>query len=232
MFKSLRVLVVVPARGGSKGIPLKNMSTVGDLSLIAIVGKFIQECDFIDDSIVSTDHLEIAKAARNAGLDVPFLRPAEISGDLVSDIDVQTHALLTMEEQGSKPYDIIVMLQPTSPFRKPRHYFDTLELLIEGKFDSVLTVTETDSKAHPLKQLVISDKTLGYYDPRGREIIARQQLEPLYQRNGFVYALRRECLLSQKAIIGRNSSAIITSDPFVNIDTFEDLAHARYLADG
>ena len=108
MTKKSQVLVVVPARGGSKGIPLKNLVTLGGRSLIQIVGDFIQTVDCIATSIVSTDHEGIAKAAREAGLEVPFLRPEELAGDIVSDVDVLTHALLETERIKGVHYEIIV----------------------------------------------------------------------------------------------------------------------------
>jgi len=230
MFDEQKILAVVPARGGSKGIPLKNLATIGDRSLISIVAEVVGECGFFEAAIVSTDHADIAEESERAGLSVPFLRPPEISGDRISDVVVLTHALLAMEELTSKHYDIVVMLQPTSPFRRPVHCEQVIERLISGKYDSVLTVSETDTKCHPLKQLILNDDRVQYYDDRGSEIIARQQLTPVYQRNGFAYALQRSCLVDQQAIIGKNCSAVVTTDRFVNIDSFEDLSLARYYA--
>ena len=229
MTKKSQVLVVVPARGGSKGIPLKNLVTLGGRSLIQIVGDFIQTVDCIATSIVSTDHEGIAKAAREAGLEVPFLRPGELAGDIVSDVDVLTHALLETERIKGVHFEIIVMLQPTSPFRKRHHLENALSKLREGKFDSALTVSETDSKSHPLKQLIVENGEVRYYDKRGKDIIARQQLTPVFQRNGFVYAITRNCLLGQKSVIGEKCTAVVTVEKFVNIDTYDDLAYAEFM---
>lgn len=128
----------------------------------------------------------------------------------------------------TKKYDIIVMLQPTSLFRKAEHVVQTVEKLIEGKFDSVLTVSETDSKAHPLKQLTLDADKIKYYDDNGKKIIARQQLEPVYHRNGVAYAMTRECLLTQQSTIGSNASAIIIDQFMPNIDTRDDLIFADF----
>jgi CMP-N-acetylneuraminic acid synthetase len=105
----------------------------------------------------------------------------------------------------------------------------TVEALLDGGLDAVWTVSETDSKAHPLKQLVLRDGQLEYYDPRGGAIIARQQLTPVYHRNGVAYAFTRECLLHQRTIKGARTGAVVIGDALVNIDTELDLAWAEFL---
>ena len=227
MIASRNVLAVVPARGGSKGIPLKNLIQINGKSLIQYVAEVLRELTFIDRSIVSTDHSGIATAAKDAGLLVPFTRPNDLSGDLISDVDVLTHAIHFMEKQDELKYDIVVMLQPTSPFRKPEHVTEVVLKLVEGQYDSVLTVSETDLKAHPLKQLLFVDEKLDYFDNRGREIIARQQLEPVFHRNGIAYAMTRDCLLGQRVVIGENCSAVLIRGTVVNIDSLEDIQLAE-----
>lgn len=230
MIDGRRVLVVAPARGGSKGVPLKNLREVGGLPLVARVGQVARSVDIVDRAIVSTDHSHIAECARKFGLDVPFLRPEELSGDRVSDWQVLDHALRAIEEIDATVYDIVVMLQPTSPARTPRQVEDTVRMLVEGGYDSVWTVTATDVRYHPLKQLTVDcDGRLEYFDPRGADVIARQQLEPVYHRNGIAYAMTRECLLEQRSIKGVRSGALIIDSPVVNIDTEEDLRLANEL---
>lgn len=229
MYLNKKILAVVPARGGSKGIKLKNIQPVGGIPLVALVGKVIKELTYIDRAIVSTDHPEIAKVAEESGIACPFMRPRLLSGDIISDIDVLIHSLNTIEEFDNIKYDVILMLQPTSPFRKPIHITQTIEKLISGNFDAVWTVSETDSKAHPLKQLVLKNDKLDYYDKKGKKIIARQQLKPVYHRNGVAYAFTRECILNKKNIFTKNSSAVIIEDMLVNIDTEYDLMLANFL---
>jgi len=230
MFEGRRVLAVVPARGGSKGIPLKNLRTVGGVPLVARAGHVVKAVPGIDRAIVSTDHEEIARVAEESGLSAPFRRPDIISGAVIGDFDVLHHALTTMESLDGVIYDIILMLQPTSPSRNAKHIQQTLSRLVSGNFDAVWTVSETDSKAHPLKQLVVSDTHgLDYYDERGATIVARQQLKPLYHRNGIAYAFTRECLLTQKTIKGRRTGSVVITEPVANIDTEIDLEWAEFL---
>src|SRR5262249_23094415 len=120
-----------------------------------------------------------------------------------------------------------VMLQPTSPLRTPAQVSAAIRMLAEGGWDSVWTVSPTDSKYHPLKQLTVVDGELGYYDPDGAKIIARQQLKPVYHRNGVAYAMTRECLLVQKTIMGTKTRAFIVESEQVSIDTEHDLALAE-----
>jgi CMP-N-acetylneuraminic acid synthetase len=223
MIAGRTVLAVVPARGGSKGIPLKNLRQVGGRSLVARVGDIVKEVSEIDRAVVSTDHAEIANAARAAGLDAPFMRPEDISGDRIGDFDVLWHALQATEAADGRRYDVVVMLQPTSPLRTPAHVSDTIRMMVDGGWDSVWTVSATDSKAHPLKQLTVADGTLGYYDPNGGAIIARQQLKPVYHRNGIAYAMTRECLADQRSIMGRKAGALVIEGEHVSIDTEWDI---------
>jgi CMP-N-acetylneuraminic acid synthetase len=103
-------------------------------------------------------------------------------------------------------------------------------MLVDGGYDAVWTVSETDSKAHPLKQLTVSaDGRLGYYDPAGAAIVARQQLQPVYHRNGIAYAFTRDCLLNQKTIMGAKTGAVVIDGPVANIDTELDIEWANYL---
>jgi len=230
MFRNKRILAVVPARGGSKGIPLKNLQPVGGVPLVARAGHVARACGFIDRAVVSTDHADIARVAAEAGLDAPFMRPETLSGDRIGDYEVLMHALEACEALDHCRYDIVLMLQPTSPSRTPEHVRDTLAMLLDNGFDAVWTMSETDAKQHPLKQHVIAaDGALDYYDPAGASIIARQQLKPVYHRNGICYAITRECLVAQKTIKGERTGALVITGHVVNIDTPFDLALADFL---
>ena len=229
MIDGRTILAVVPARGGSKGIPLKNLRKLAGRSLIEHVGSIIRALPEIDRAVVSTDHPIIASEAEKAGIAAPFRRPEAIAGDYVGDVDVLSHALLTMEEIDRRTYDIVVMLQPTSPLRKAGDVLATIRMLIDGGWDLVWTVSTTDSKAHPLKQLTVSERTLNYYDPSGAVIIARQQMQPVYHRNGAAYAITRGCLLDQRTIKGKRAGALVIEGHQVSIDTEWDLELVEFL---
>ena len=230
MFEGRRVLVVVPARGGSKGVKLKNLREVGGVPLVALAGHVARALPWVDRAVVSTDHEGIARVAEEAGLACPFMRPVDISGAIISDWQVLIHALTEMETLDAVTYDVVIMLQPTSPGRTPEHVTATMEHLVKGGFDAVWTLSETDSKAHPLKQLNVSPEGgLSYYDPAGAKIIARQQLTPVYHRNGIAYAITRDCLVDQKSIMGAKPGAVVVEGNLPNLDTELDLDWANFL---
>jgi CMP-N,N'-diacetyllegionaminic acid synthase len=225
MYANQRILAVVPARGGSKGIKLKNLRPILGVPMVARVGGIIEAVDWIDRAVVSTDHDEIASVAQAAGIDAPFRRPETLSGDRIGDLEVLAHALQATEALDGCRYDIVVMLQPTSPMRRPEHVRATIKKLVDEAWDAIWTVSETDSKAHPLKQLTVAadDGRMDYYDPDGGGIIARQQLKPVYHRNGAAYAITRECLLEQETIKGRRTGAVVLDGEFISIDTEWDV---------
>jgi CMP-N,N'-diacetyllegionaminic acid synthase len=230
MLSGRRVLAIVPARGGSKGIPLKNLREIGGVPLVARVGHLLRELEFVDRAIVSTDHAEIARVAEAAGLAAPFVRPEDLSGPTIGDQQVLEHALRETERLDNVRYDIAIMLQPTSPSRTAGQVREAVTMLIEGGYDAVWTVSPTDGKAHPLKQLARGeDGRLGFYDPAGAAITARQQLKPVFHRNGIAYVFTRECLLDQKTIMGAKTGALLIDGPIANIDTEFDLEYANWL---
>ncbi|MBI4818516.1 MAG: acylneuraminate cytidylyltransferase family protein [Deltaproteobacteria bacterium] len=229
MFSSKRTLVVVPARGGSQGIPLKNLKIVGGRSLLARTGEVVSQLDFVDRAVCSTDHPRIAEEARAVGLETPFVRPQTLSGPLVSDAEVLEHALREVERQEGAEYDLVVMLQPTSPLRRAEDVTGTVKMLVEGGYDAVWTVSLTDPKHHPLKQLIIEGDALDYYDAEGAQIIARQQLTPVYHRNGVAYAISRGCLLERRSIKGSRTGAMIVEAPAISIDTESDCDFAEWI---
>ena len=223
-------LVIVPARGGSKGVPLKNLRKVGGVTLVAWTARVIESLSWVDRAVVSTEHKEIAKEAESVGLPAPFRRPEAISGDIVGDTDVLVHALHEMERIDARRYDVVIMLQPTCPLRQPVHVTAAVEMLVGERLDAVWTISPTDPKFHPLKQLVVNDRgRMTHYDPEGIRIVARQQLSPLYHRNGAAYAITRACLLEQKSTMGINAGAVIVRDALINVDTLADLAAADQL---
>ena len=231
MINNKKILAICPARGGSKGITLKNLRLFLGIPLVARVGTLISEIPSIDRAIVSTDHPKIAEVARQSGLDAPFIRPKELSGDKISDVQVLTHALKEIERIDNANYDVIVMLQPTSPLRRKEHVVETMEKLVHENWDAVWTVSETDAKHHPLKQLTLEADQLSYYDVKGDQIIARQQLSPVYHRNGVAYAITRDCLVERETIKGPKTGGLLLEGHFVSIDTMWDLQLAEFIAE-
>lgn len=230
MIGNQRVLAVVPARSGSKGLPGKNLRLFLGSPLITHVGRVISDVPSIDRAVVSTDSQEIASVAQSAGIDAPFIRPFELSGDYVGDVDVLLNALEEMENLDLCTYGIVVMLQPTSPLRTAAEVIECLDIYHRNNADSVWTVSPIDKKFHPLKQLSITEGRLAYFDPRGAQIIARQQLGDLFYRNGAAYVVSRALLTERRSLLGEASYACLSRRDHISIDTAEDLALAECLA--
>ena len=229
MLDGNRVLVVVPARGGSKGLPGKNLRPLAGTPLVAHVATLVAGVPYVDRAVVSTDDPKIASVAREAGLDAPFVRPAELSGDRIGDHAVLEHALTAVEALDEVIYDVVVMLQPTSPLRRSSDVDAVVRKLLEG-WDAVWTVSETPLTYHPAKQLTLAeDGSLAFYDPAAVNVVARQQLTPVFHRNGIAYAFSRECLLEQRTILGRRTTFVLITRPTVSIDTLADFDRAACL---
>jgi len=226
-----RVLAIVPARGGSKGIPLKNLKTVAGKSLLARTLELAQSVPEITDICVSTDHSEIRTVALSFDGVAVIDRPEELSGDRVADSPVLQHATAEMEKSSGQPFDVVVMLQVTSPLRTIDDVRDSIAKLVTTGCDAVWTVSPTELHFHPLKQLVLhDDSTMRLFDDRGLQIIARQQLTRVFHRNGSCYALRRDFLMNADSLFSPHSShAVISEGERVNIDTEEDLLRAEQL---
>ena len=189
MINNKKVLAVIPARGGSKGLKLKNLRKINNTTLVVMAGKIGLNTPEIDEVVVSTDNDLIASVSKENGISVPFKRPENLSGDRIGDAPVLIHALNLMESIKKTNFDIVVMLQPTSPLRKVEHVSSVIQTLESNNYESVLTISETDSKSHPLKQLIYQDGKVKFYDERGSDIVARQQLSPVFHRNGIAYAI-------------------------------------------
>lgn len=229
MINGKNILCVVPARGGSKGIPFKNLKKIKNTPLVILAAELARQIKEIDQIFVSTDSEKIASICRKAGFDIPFLRPSHLSGDRVSDHEVLKHALESYEKLLKDKFDYILMLQPTSPLRKIKTIKETIKKISEGEHDSVWTVSESDLKFHPDKQLVIDKDRIKFFSKRGQTIIARQQLTPTFYRNGIAYAFTRDLLMNSNNIMGNKCGYLVVDYPNISIDTEDDLLKARQL---
>jgi CMP-N,N'-diacetyllegionaminic acid synthase len=182
----MKPLVIIPARGGSKGIPRKNIKLLGGKPLIQYTIEAARE--LFDDSIicVSTDDFEIKERVESLGLHVPFIRPAELATDRAGSYEVLLHALEFYEQKGYNP-DTIILLQATSPFRKAQHIKEALELYNE-ECDMVVSVKIT--KSNPYYNL-FEDSTEGFLVKSKDAVFTRRQDCPdVYELNGAIYLIR------------------------------------------
>lgn len=169
MIDDHRVLVVIPARSGSKRIPKKNIIKLGKKPLLVHSIDYAKESKYVDKIFVSTDSIEYKEIAKNAGASVPFLRPGEISGDNSTDYELFKHCLESFEENG-EVFDLIVQLRPSSPMRPPGLIDKLLEILVENKnFDSIRTISQFSPKGHKL------------YFKEGNEVVPMRSKDPSFR---------------------------------------------------
>ena len=225
MRRDKRVLVVIPARGGSKGIPRKNITPLAGKPLISYTTDFLAELHWVDRAVVSTDDESIAEEALRARTTEVLWRPAELSGDRIGDMPVLRHALEGSESKKGEVFDVVVMLQPTSPMRTSAEVEDCVDTLLDGRWDSVWTVSESDPTFHPQKQVKFTaDGALSFFDKSGPSIVARQELVPAFHRNGVCYAFTADFIRNSDSVFSKNrSTAVVTVGAHTSIDTQEDL---------
>jgi phosphoglycerate dehydrogenase-like enzyme/CMP-N-acetylneuraminic acid synthetase len=226
------VLAVILARGGSKGIPRKNIAPVDGHPLIAYTIAAALGSASIDRLVVSTDDEEIAAAARKYGAETPFRRPAELAADTTLSVDALRHAALAAEAAYGTRFDYVVELPCVAPLRDSRDVDAALSRLFETGADSVISFVETGEK-HPvrMKRIAgdrITDFCREYPEPaRGSR---RQDFEPAYIRNGAIYAMTRRCLIDLASRHGEDSRPyVMPEERSINVDSPLDLTIARLL---
>lgn len=224
------MLAVVPARGGSKGLPGKNLKPVGGISLVGRAARLARSLDWIDHAVLSTDDATIAAEGARYGLDVPFMRPAELASDTASSADMWRHAWLASEAHFGRRFDVSLLLEPTSPLRRADDLAATMAALVDGGHRSAATVSRTPAHYTPHKTLTVDDAgRIGFYRTDGAAFAARQRIPAYFHRNGLCYAATRSALIDEGEIIGSDCAAVIVDRPVVNIDDAFELELAEWL---
>ena len=226
----MRILGLIPARGGSKGVPRKNIRLLGGKPLICWSLETALQVAALDRVIVSTEDEEIAAVARAAGAEVPFLRPAELASDSARSIDVVIDVLRKLAAEG-ETYDAVCLLQPTTPFRSEALLQTALRRFQLGDLDGLVTASRVPAHYHPNWTFVdTGDKLLTPAQGHGSVISRRQDLPPAFIRDGSVYLTKTEVLLSG-SFFGKRLGYVENTDARqVNIDTLTDWTRAEEMA--
>lgn len=225
------ILGIIPARGGSKGVPRKNIRPLGGKPLIGYAIEAASASRFLTETVISTDDDEIADVSRRLGGSVPFKRPPELATDSATGLSVVQHAVREMEDQRGYKVDVVVLLQPTTPFRTTADIDAGINLLLDTGADSVVSVADVGSY-HPLrmKRIVGENILVSYIDQGYEDLRPRQQLPPVYIRSGDLYISRRAVVIDQNRLVGADCRAyIIPPARHLNIDTEYDFWFAEYL---
>lgn len=208
MANAVSVLGLITARGGSKGIPRKNIADLRGRPLIAYTIESASKSRFLTRTIVSTDDEEIASIARGLGADVPFLRPAELATDEAKSADVAAHALLWIKGNNEQEFDYVMLLQPTSPLRTAEDIDACIQKVADTDADSVLSMVELTDMSLPKLKKIRGDRILPLLEDEGSMPTPRQESEPIYKRNTAIY-LTKSHLILEGDVFGRVSRPYI-----------------------
>lgn len=225
MFNNKKILALIPARGGSKGIPNKNIISLANKPLIAYSIEECKKSRYIDDIVVSTDSETIAKVAKEYGAEVPFLRPEELAKDTSKTVDSVLHAIEELGKFG-RDYDSFVLIQPTQPLRTFEDIDGAIEIHYENEKKNVVSVCEVSE--HPLLMRTISN---GVLEPllNKSSTCRRQDMDKYYKVNGCVYVNSVDKLDVNTSFNDNPIPYIMDQSHSVDIDEPSDLEYAEFL---
>lgn len=230
MINNNSVLCVIPARGGSKGLPRKNIMDLNGKPLIAWTIEAAKECSYIDTLIVSTDDDEIADVARKYGADIPFMRPDHLASSTATAADVVHHVLDWAVEKNVSS-DILLYLQPTAPARIAEDICGALELLFIKKGNGIISVCEVE-ESPVWSNTLPPDGSLKDFIHASVVNKNRQELPTYYRINGAIYLARQQYFRMQNSFHGKDTFAyIMPQERSIDIDTLLDFRLAQLLLD-
>lgn len=222
---------VIPARGGSKSVPRKNLAPVLGKPLVAYTIEAALQSNFLTRVVLSTEDEEIAAIGREYGAEVPFLRPEELAGDEVPSLPVVQHAIREMEHRDGREYDVVLLLQPTSPLRTADEIDQGIRMLVESGADTIVGVMDVGGY-HPfrMKRLLDDGRLINYIDQGFEDMRPRQVLPKVYKRSGSGYVSWRSVVMEQDTLVGKHCRAYTVPDESaIDIDSEADILVAEYL---
>lgn len=220
------MIAIIPARGGSKGLPGKNIKMLNGKPLIAYAIDAAQKSKYIDYVFVSTDSAEIATIAKQYGAQIPYLRPAELASDTALAVDNYIYNVNRLEEESGRAIDAFVVLQPTSPLRISEDVDNAIELFMQKGADSVISYTP---EAHPIKWHKYLSEDGRFENIFDDNILNRQDNRVSYYPNGAVYVFRTAMIRDRKYYTDKSYAYIMPRSRSVDIDFLEDFEYAEYL---
>jgi len=223
------VFGLIAARGGSKGIPGKNIAACGGRPLIGWTCEAATHSTRLERTILSTDSDEIARVAREWGIEAPFIRPSELAEDATPSLDVMQHALGFLEKSGAE-VTALVLLQPTSPLRTAAHVDAAVAMFTESNADTVVSVVKVPHNFHPSSVMLNDGGWLKPFQGDRLAIKRRQDLAPMLARNGPAVLVVSTALLRSGRLYGdRTRAYLMSSEESVDVDDASDLRYADFL---
>lgn len=218
----MKILGIIPARGGSKGVPRKNIKLLGNKPLIAFTIKSALESEYLSRFLVSTDDQEIADVSIELGAEVPFLRPPELAGDSTPTLPVLQHALEYFSSKGIT-YDAVCILQVTSPFRSNGLIDACIQKFITSGADTLISVKKVPDHYNPHWIFEETGNNFFKISTGEKHIIPRrQELPDTFYRDGMIYLVKSNLILQDNTLFGDKVTAFPTEGENINIDTMDD----------
>jgi len=225
MINGKKVLALIPARGGSKGIPNKNILKINKKALIAYTIEAALECDYIDSVVVSTDSEAIAKTSIKLGAEVPFIRPIELAGDKSRSVDAVIHAITSLKALG-REYDYICLLQVTSPLRTASDIAGALKTFVKNQEKSLLSVSEVSESPILMRKIDENGHLLPLMNCNSS--VRRQDMPAFYRVNGAIYINKADSINEETSFNDNEIAYIMDKTHSVDIDGYEDIALMKY----
>jgi len=225
MYKGKKILSIIPARGGSKGIKKKNIIELNGKPLISYTIESSLLSSYIDRTIVSTDSIEIANVSLECGASVPFMRPSELATDEAKTIDVVLHTIETLKSKGEE-YDIMVLLQPTQPLRTWIDIDKSIELFFKKNLKGLVSVSIVDD--HPILMRTIGDNGELCSLLGENSTCRRQDMKLYYKVNGCIYINSINEIKKDTSFNDNSVGFVMEQSHSVDIDELKDLAVAEY----
>ncbi len=226
MILSKKVLAVITARAGSKGLKNKNVALLAGKPLVVYTIDAAKSCKYIDSIVVTTDGIEIERVSLQRGTDV-VRRPVELSGDMSLSEDVLLHAVNCMEKDGDV-FEITILLQPTSPFRTGRHITEALEKFVENDADCLIGLTRTEHS--PYKYFIKNNNSFLPFMGEDSLFLPRQKLPETYRGNGALYIVKTDFFKTHKSFYAPGFVGYeMSPEESIDIDTEHDLKYAEYV---
>jgi CMP-N,N'-diacetyllegionaminic acid synthase len=227
----MRILGIIPARGGSKGVPRKNIKLLNGKPLLQYTTEIALESQYLTDVILSSEDKQIITVAESLGIQVPFIRPSALADDQAPTIDVIIHALQWYGNQAIF-FDAVCLLQVTSPFRTVEFLDKAITKFMNSGCDSLVSVQKVPHEYNPHWTFEVNlEGNLKIATGEDQIISRRQELPDAYHRDGSIYITKTEVLLQQHSLYGKSTSFIESSPEFhVNIDTLADWEKAEQIS--
>lgn len=227
--KQNKILAIIPARSGSKGIPKKNIKKLNGKNMIIYTIEAALQSKYKMRIIVTTDDEETAQISKNHGAETPFIRPEELARDETATLPVLQHTINYLKNKEAYYPETIALLQPTSPLRQAKHIDEAFDLFFKNKVDSIVSLCEAEYPPYWMKRIDNDGRVLPFLKYK-QQYTRRQDLPKIYRLNGAIYITKVDIIMKSNKLLGNNTKAyIMKKEDSIDIDTYLDFKLAQLI---